>query len=256
LEQYFGQDVGFLADTFLPPSVKDASSILVLAGDISSKQAQLQAFLEIIEHRFLKVLFLCGNHEWYGHDMSAYAPVLESMPLKNTEVAALTVKCYVHDNVRIIFGTLWADGGATLADRSAVGRYLRDFYVIRKKDQLRWTVPDMAEAFKVQKAAIVDRLKQPFEGVTIVATHHMPSLRLCHPRFGNEANGGFASNCDDILAYDHAPNVWIHGHTHDTIDTKLWKTRIVCNPSVYHQESGSAYKTYVPTFIDLENVEG
>jgi hypothetical protein len=96
----------------------------------------------------------------------------------------------------------------------------------------------------------------PFNGKTVVITHHMPSERLCHPRFGPDLNGGFAADMEHILAYDHAPSLWIHGHTHDTIDTRLWKTRIVCNPSGYSQESGSAYKKYVPTFIDLENVEG
>lgn len=266
LEQYFGQHPDWLLETFVPPHEKDAESVLVLAGDISSKPQQLVPFLEAaLQRNFLKVVYLPGNHEFYGHDMTVWEATIDghfqtlastSERASDLHYATLGINHVELENVRIIFGTLWADGGETLADRAAVGRYLRDFYVIRKKDQLRWTVPDMAEAFKKQKDAIIELLKQPFEGHTIVATHHMPSLRLCHPRFGNEANGGFASNCDDILAYDHAPDVWIHGHTHDTIDTKLWKTRIVCNPSGYYTESGSAYKQYAPTFIDLENIQG
>jgi hypothetical protein len=124
-----------------------------------------------------------------------------------------------------------------------------------KKDGKRYTVGDMKLLHKEQRGKLEYFLNMPFKGKTVVATHHMPSYRLCHPRFGTEANGGFASNCDRILASDIAPHLWVHGHTHDTIDTKLWNTRIVCNPMGYHMEWGSVFTIYGPKFITIENME-
>jgi hypothetical protein len=31
----------------------------------------------------------------------------------------------------------------------------------------------------------------------------------------------------------HQPRLWIHGHTHESFDYKIGKTRVVCNPRGY-----------------------
>lgn len=256
-EQRLGQREEFLVQTFIPPDPRDAESILVLAGDISSKPPQLIKFLGFLKDRFIKVLYLPGNHEAYHHDIDVWEKDIQAsikmLEIDHVICSGNEVKMVEYEGLRVIFGTLWADGGNTLREHSDVSRWLNDFHVI-KKDGRRFTVPDMQALYKVHKAEIIRLLKEPFEGKTVVATHHMPSLRLCHPRFGIEINGGFASNCEDVLAYDHAPTLWIHGHTHDSIDTMLWKTRIVCNPSGYISESGSMYNQYGNKFIEIDNL--
>lgn len=264
LEQYFGQRAEFLAQTHLDPHERDAESILVLAGDISSKPSQLIEFLNALNGRFSHIIYVPGNHEFYGHEMKEWGDFVagqlgENSSLHNPKLSFATSNVGVEeiDGVRFIFTTMWADGGSTAFDNAMVGRGLRDFYVVKvkqdnQKEPRRFTVKDMKELHAAQKAEVGAALRSPFSGKTVVITHHMPSYRLCHPRFGSEINGGFASNCEDILAYDHAPDYWIHGHTHDTIDTKLWKTRILCNPKGYFQEYGSSFNTYGPKFIELE----
>lgn len=259
LEQLLGQREEFLAHTCLPPDPRDAESVLILAGDISSKPAQLLAFLGFLKDRFLKVIYIPGNHEFYGHEMgkwtmdmiAAIGGYFEGEGA--IEFSGCGVGCLELEGVRFIFTTLWADGGSTLADHANVGRFLRDFYVIKLGDK-KYTVSDMKDLHKAQKDKLKEFLEMSFEGKTVVATHHMPSYRLCHPRFGGEANGGFASNCDAILAGDNAPHLWVHGHTHDTIDMKLWKTRIVCNPMGYHMEWGSVHTVYGPKFIEVDTM--
>jgi predicted phosphodiesterase len=154
--------------------------------------------------------------------------------------------------IRIAFGTLWADGGHSLEEQAKVGQGLADFYLIQK-DGRRFTVQDMMVWHKKQKAALVSFLRQEYDGKTIVITHHMPSYRLCHPRFGNEINGGFAADCDDILASDYAPDIWVHGHTHDQINRQLDRTRVVCNPRGYTREWETEFNKFGanPVFIDL-----
>jgi hypothetical protein len=255
LEAFYGRDPASLVPDFLPPDPRDSEAVLVLAGDISSVPDQLLGFLHTVESRFKKVFFIPGNHSYYRHDYAAWNKTMDDRfleTLKNTIWANGRVGMTIFENIRFIMCTLWGDGGATVAEQIRVDHGLNDFRIIRNGVE-RFKVQDMMALHKAQKAELVRLLKVPFDGKTVVCTHHMPSYRLCHPRFGTEINGGFASNCDDILAYDHAPDLWFAGHTHDTIDTQLWKTRIVINPAGYRGEWHSPYNTYHlgPKFIEV-----
>lgn len=265
---------------FLPLDERDAEAVLVLAGDISSKPDQLTEFIEHVEPRFKHVIYVPGNHEVYKHNFDVWNEVMTERfkELKNTSAAvANEVRETVIDGVRFLFCTMWADGGPTLQDRAQVNFYLNDFRLILRnmeddqdanhKRQRFFTVDDMMNEFKAQKAKLEELLLKPFEGKTVVVTHHLPSRRLVSARFwpqdgSDGANGGFVGNCDTILAYDHAPDLWIHGHTHDTIDTQLWLTRVVCHPAGYRGEWMSQVNTFmqpneqgsrttVPKFVEV-----
>ena len=255
LEAFPSQEIGALVNVFLPADSRDSTSVLVLAGDISSSLNQLFAFLEAVTKRFAHVLYVPGNHEAYKHDFAEWNLGARGLysSLENVSAVALDeMRCTVIGETRFLFGTLWADGGRDETERALVDRGLNDFRLIRN-GATRFTVMDMIKIHKEQKEKLVQFLKEPFTGKTVVVTHHMPSYRLCHPRFGNEINGGFASNCDGILAANNAPDLWIHGHTHDRISTKLWKTQIECNPAGYRGEWDSPYNTFftTPVFIDV-----
>lgn len=254
LEAFKMMPVDKLALRVLPVDTRDSESVLALAGDISSSPEQLVNFLYEIETRFAKVIYIPGNHEYYRHDYHTWAHHVEQEcveSLRNTVYAFNSVGHLVFEGVSFFYCTLWADGGSTPLEHIQVERGLYDFRLIKYQGD-KFTVARMQEEHRAQKNTLEQYLKE-YQGVDnrVVITHHMPSYRLCHPRFGNEINGGFASNCDDILAYDHAPNIWIHGHTHDTVDTTLWKTRIVCNPLGYPIESNSQYNSYSRKFIEL-----
>jgi hypothetical protein len=121
-----------------------------------------------------------------------------------------------------------------------------------------------------QKSKIDAYLREPFNGKTVVITHHLPSRRLVSARFwpgdgSDGANGGFVGQCDDLLAGDDAPDLWVFGHTHDSMDTTLWKTRVMCNPAGYRGEWMTKFNTFmkpnekgsrevVPVFVDLETL--
>jgi Icc-related predicted phosphoesterase len=129
-----------------------------------------------------------------------------------------------------------------------VGLYLNDFRLIEKSVGVKWTTDDMIELHKKQKQQIREYLEASFEGRTVVVSHHLPSRRLVSERFrprgGSDGiNGGFASDCDELICV-YEPWLWVHGHTHDTIDTKLWQTRIVCNPAGYRGEWNTRYNRY------------
>lgn len=248
LEAFLGLSATKAADSFVPPLPDDTETVLFLAGDISTHAAQLCAFVNICLSRFKHVVYVPGNHEFYraayDDQVAQIISALGGLQAKNLSFAVDEVKHTVIDDVNIIFGTMWGDGGHTLADQGAVGWFLNDFRLIRierPNEQRKFTVSDMMKLHRRDKGIIDAHLRALQGSKTVVLTHHMPSRRLVAPRFwptdgSDGANGGFVGDCEDILAYDHAPSVWIHGHTHDYIDTLLWKTRIVCNPTGYRGE--------------------
>lgn len=279
LEGFSGRNPDTLMIDFLPHDERDAESALVLAGDISSGPDQLVFFLRACIERFNNVFFVPGNHEYYRHNYNAWnLTMTERLDLLVKENPHAGNLYFVTDGVvqvevsgvRFILSTLWGDGGPTMESRAVTGHYLNDFRLISKNmaDGIgRFTVFDMMEEFKKNKAGIRAELERPFEGKTVVITHHLPSRRLVSARFwprdgSDGCNGGFVGDCDNILAYEElAPKLWIHGHTHDTIDTELWGTRIVCNPAGYRSEWFSKVNTFkqvgrngpetVPKFVEL-----
>lgn len=261
LEGFTGRNPETLAIDFLPRDDRDAESILVLAGDISSDPTQLVGFIQCCQQRFPLVLFVPGNHEWYRHDYQAWNAEMADRferycPGLIYALGDVGFFELEEPQVRFIFATMWGDGGPTLADQGTVGFYLNDFRLISNGEtphgtaKMRFTVNDMMAIHKAQKAKINEYLLSPYSGKTVVVTHHLPSRRLVSARFwpsngSDGANGGFVGDCDNILAYDHAPDLWIHGHTHDTIDTELWKTRIICNPAGYRGEWSTKFNTFM-----------
>jgi len=259
LEQFYGMDIEPLTVEVLPSDPRDLGAILVLAGDISSKPDQLCNFLKHIESRFKHVVYVPGNHEWYRHDMTTWIKDTKELLHQN-----LTNTTFSLDEMRgiqiglcsFIIGTFWTDGGQDQFEMCAVENALNDFRIVTLNGK-RFTVADMQKIHREMKADLQSFLPIMKASGTpvVVVTHHMPSYRLCATRFGNTINGGFASNCDAILASEDAPDVWIHGHTHDTNDTQLFNTRIVCNPRGYHREFSdkSEFNQYKvePKFIEV-----
>lgn len=250
----FFQDVPMvdLIGHFLPPDERDRQSVLVLAGDVTPIIDQLQQFFEIVSKRFSRIVYVAGNHEYYyGRYEDWNAKATEALAgIKNLSMCLGGVGVVDISGYRFIFATLWGDGGESARERAAVHAYLHDFRVIGMGDGL-FRVSDMQRLHNEQKRDIALELKASTGQCRVVVTHHMPSYKLSHPRFGEDATGGFAGKCDSLMVGAKAPEIWIHGHTHDTIDRVLGETRVVCNPAGYSPEWQSEFNSFFakPKFI-------
>jgi Icc-related predicted phosphoesterase len=83
----------------------------------------------------------------------------------------------------------------------------------------------------------VRKLREFFEkgdpAHTIVVTHNAPSIQSIADRYrADPVSAAFASNMDDFIL-EYQPHLWIHGHTHESFDYEIGKTRVVCNPRGY-----------------------
>lgn len=258
LEAHRNAKIDKLIERFMPIGEYDSESVLVLAGDISCSIEQLASFLGALQDRFLGIIFVPGNHERYGHDFVEWQIAMEEAlsPFKKVRASLDGVREVSYGNVRFVYGTLWADGGKSMAEEGRIGYCMNDFYRIKHGLKM-FSVPFMKTLNKAQRELFSLHLSAPFDGVTIAVSHHLPSYELVSERFNlnpdADINGGFASDCNALLIGENAPDFWIHGHTHDTIDKKVFDTRVVCNPAGYIRETnGSRFNSYGIKYIQIE----
>ena len=91
---------------------------------------------------------------------------------------------------------------------------------------------EYARAANPTRTALEQQLAAPFDGPTVVVTHHAPHSLSVAPRFASDwATCGFASALSD--SFFEVPVLWIHGYTHTTFDYRVGNCRVVCNPRGY-----------------------
>ncbi len=217
----------------LPPSDAD---LLVLAGDIARPQDAI-AWASMFD---LPVLYVPGNHEYYGSDLQTTIAELRRFS-QGTCVDVLQGTELHMAGVRFLGTTLWSDFrlfGTPLLNAAAMRearQVMRDFQRIRvgPDAQRIFSPADAVGLFRREAAWLAQTIAHPFDGPTVVITHHAPSRKSIHPRYdGALLNASFVSDAEYLLDAGRV-DLWIHGHTHDSFDYRLGDTRVVCNPRGY-----------------------
>jgi hypothetical protein len=141
--------------------------------------------------------------------------------------------------LRLIGATLWTDFrlyGTRIESMAIAEQQLEDFRLIRVERgyKLRPLRPsDTARLHDIGLVFLKKELGRPFDGVTVVVTHHAPSPRSIAAKFrSDQLNPAFASDLEKLI-YTHQPTLWIHGHMHDSFDYRIGATRVVCKPRGY-----------------------
>jgi Icc-related predicted phosphoesterase len=118
---------------------------------------------------------------------------------------------------------------------------MNDYQIVSRGTRVL-TPDDTVAWFLESKAFIEAELRRPFDGPTVVVTHHLPSSKSIAPQYkGDPLNPCFASDLDSIFE-TYQPEAWIHGHTHSSFDYTSGKTRVVCNPRGYAETPNPAFK--------------
>lgn len=228
------------------------ADVVVLAGDIA-RPAQAVAWASRLGK---PVLYVPGNHEFYGGSLEGTAAQLRQL-CDGAGIHLLDDSATLIDNVRFLGSTLWTDfmllgdGEGRQAAMEEGGRFMRDFSRIRldEASPALFTPSDAASLFRRHAAWLADELAKPHDGPTVVITHHAPSPSSVHPRFaGSPLNACFVSDAEYLLGGDRA-QLWIHGHTHDSFDYVLKGTRVVCNPRGYARDGVNENAGFDPDFM-------
>jgi predicted phosphodiesterase len=214
--------------TFITPAAD--ADLLILAGDIDNDLAGIDAFKDWP----VPVLYVPGNHEFYGCGHPGLTPHLRKAA-EGTSVTVLDRDALTLGGVRFLGCTLWTDfllnrSLSQASSMSAAEARLLDFSKINTQKGL-FRAKDALEDHERSRAWLNDKLQEPFSGKTVVITHHGPHPLSVHPRyFGDQLNAAFVSDLTPLLFH---PDLWIHGHVHDSFDYRVGKARVVCNPKGY-----------------------
>ena len=214
----FHQDGGRAFIESLDPEGVD---VLVLAGDVTVADRIPDALRLVCQHYGnATVLYVHGNHEFYGTSRPNVITWTKQAVKANPNLRWLDCDHVVVDGRRFLGAPLW------FRDDLNAHQYRRgmtDFHVI--KGFTSWVFKENDRAVKF--------LRSEMRQGDIVITHHLPSPRSISPYFKNSSlNAFFVCNMEREMI-EHKPALWLHGHTHASLDYRLGDTRVLCNPLGY-----------------------
>lgn len=232
----------------LPPTPTEVD-VIIIAGDVADGHERSATWLgEHAVPRGLPVIFVLGNHDLTGYDIDDDQDGL----YRDAGVELLHVgrRSIEIAGARIIGLTLWTDyaiAGSVDAARGWARREMPDFSSI-DIGYRRLSPRDLGHFHTLHRELIEMDLKERFKGPTVVMTHHAP-----HPESTrgwpavDASDASFASDLSEMIQR-YQPELWIHGHVHESRDYRVGKTRVLCNPRGYDVINGSGKPVRNPTF--------
>ncbi len=231
------------------PIVTDAD-LVILAGDIDVKGRGVAWAKSAFPGM---VLYVPGNHEFYGGNIPA---TLEKMRVfADDRVRVMDLDEVILGGVRFLGATGWTDYTST--DNLALATWdaraqMTDFRKIRIGPTFRKPrTLDFAEMAGRARSWLKTKLAAPFDGPTVVITHHAPSMQSLGDSAGSHLDAAYANDWDGLMG----PGVtlWVHGHTHVPVDYTIAGTRVVSNSRGYPGEDTGFDPTLV---LDLNVKSG
>lgn len=231
-----------------PFAIPDAD-ICVVAGDMCDDLVPALKWLGKVIRPHMPVVTVLGNHDFYGHDIPAgrrrAAELASDFGLTLLDDTAAVV-----GGVRFVGGTLWTDyrlfeslsnpplftqSECMYAAKDRFGDF-QEIWATEASDRMmaRLIYPKELVRLHEQTVSYIDGiLSEPFDGATVVVTHHAPCPRSVHQKFvGDVTSAAFVSDLSGMIEV-RQPEVWIHGHVHDSFDYEVGLTRVLSNPRGY-----------------------
>lgn len=216
---------------------------VVVAGDTA--EGALRAFerLRLIVPVAIPIIMVLGNHEYYRRFLP---PELEEARglAPSFNVHLLEDSAVVLGGVRFVGATLWTDYrlfgdsrqvpvmqtcAATMNDHRLIGW--------SKKPWRRFRPQEAEFLHQRSRSFIEEALAAPFAGPTVVVTHHASHRNSVAPVYRDDwVTAAFVSDLSKLIEA-HQPNLWIHGHVHNSFNYQVGQTRVICNPHGYGDEN-------------------
>ena len=235
-----------------PEAIPHADAdLVVLAGDIHNHAEGIRWAAQTFDPD-TPVIYVPGNHEYYDGEFGALETAMRDAAASVDNVHYLNNAVWTEPagRWRVLGTTLWTDfelfgagEEARAASFAAAEKAMLDF---RGPIQVTWaadtrgddaparrfSVDDALALHRQSRAWLEQELATPFDGATIVVTHHAPHRASLAERFALDlASAGFVSHLPTLVREPVA--LWVHGHTHTTFDYVCNGTRVVCNPRGY-----------------------
>lgn len=227
--------------------------ILLLVGDIiviKKMISNYQGYFDCVDpfnrilapqfNKYKNVYAILGNHEHYHGEFTNTLNLYRNLTKKYKNFQILNNKVIeLKPGLKLFGGTLWTDyNGGNVEAKIIASQYLNDHRLISYKNNGYFT-PDHAEKINIKTTKLIFNLVNNSEDKWIIMTHHSPSMKGCHPRYGiDNLNYAFHNtNLDDWIRKHPQIKVMVHGHTHDSCDYYIGDTHVLCNPKGYGNEN-------------------
>lgn len=223
------------------------SDVLVLAGDIcvgKSLGGYVQDFFEKCSNEFVDVIYIMGNHEYYGYgDINDTFYEIKNKLNRFKNIHVLNNETLDIGNHRFICSTLWTDLNKNDIITESVVRNLMNDYKVIRNGKLKLQPCD---TYKLHKSSLWFINGSIENGKTnIVVSHHAPSDGSINENFKYDyhPNGAYRTILDEFIM-DRDIKLWIHGHTHNPIDYMIGNCRVVSNQRGYigHEKLADSFK--------------
>lgn len=213
------------------PPITDAD-LVVLAGDICVQSKGVSWANNAFQ---VPVLYCAGNHEFYkGHIDQTLRKMRDAA---EPHVHVLENQVWICNQTRFLVTTAWTDfssTGDTVEAMVTCGMWMSDFQVIRAEERYRRLRPsDVIERNHDAFDFLVGELANPFEGKTIVVSHHCPVPEVAGDKHDGHLSAAYTNRWNALLPM---VDVWIFGHTHRAMDIELNGCRLISNPRGYPKE--------------------
>lgn len=197
-------------ERWMPPDID--YDVLVLAGDIHVGTRGFSLYRGWMDRW---MIYVAGNHEFYGQNMPATVRQLQGLGAEAERVGSfyLEKSSTEIDGVRFLGCTLWTDfclfGGDRQAEAMAVAEETMADYakIIVAKDgptKVKLAPRDTLRFHERARDWLTRELAKPHDGPTVVVTHHAPSIHSIAPRFCDDlVSAAYASNLEPLIEEFH-----------------------------------------------------
>lgn len=182
--------------------------VLVVAGDIGHAD-KVEPTLNYLAKHYPHVLYVPGNHEYYGSDLGALDHLNLAPNAHNIHQKEITI-----DGVKFAGATLWPPLGSHAL---GITRHINDFKLIK--------------GFNINVCHELNRKDCEFLATSdadVFVTHFLPNMECVAEKYrGDPLNDYFVGRAPKYA------EVNLFGHTHNKMDFMLCGQRFIANPTGY-----------------------
>lgn len=227
--------VKILSDLHLHPMQNDfryvdhGERVCILAGDISEGMRGVNWALANIPYH-IDVLYVPGNHEYYGHDYIELQKSFNQHNLSNTHVSVLDNAVVEVGGIKFAGTTLWTDFLLYNNPMSPhMWKEMLNDSVWMKYGGRKMTANDFIN-LNTEAMDFLGKVK-----ADVLITHYGPQYSESPRWKGHPATPSFLTKLPYKLHRKFRYH--IHGHTHSPFDYEApCGTRVICNPRGYGYE--------------------
>jgi Icc-related predicted phosphoesterase len=226
------------------PKPAASVDVVLVAGDTRQGIAPALTELRRAYPSPIEIVVVAGNHEFWGGTWRREIEHARRAAAEMDGIHFLEDSVTFIGGLRVIGCTRWSDYdlfGPSL--RASAMRWAYD--TVRDHKRMKWQSnpwlrfrPTEARLLHLTSRAFIEaELSKSHQGPTAVITHFPATPHAINPRLQRSIST--AAACSDLspLIERYQPDLWVSGHTHYRMNSRIGRTCLISNPSGYAGET-------------------